>query len=354
MKKGVLFAIFTWFTLGIGLGQTYTGNKFFTEQSEVDAFGTLGYTHITGNLGFEGNNITSLTPLSSITSVGGSLSIWECGFLQSLNGLNQITEVGGELSIIHNNAILSLEGLNGIETVGTHIGITTCFNLTDISALQQLIVVNNELTISLNPDLTSYEGLENITHVGGMLKLEGNGNVISLDGLSSLKTAGAVVINSHAMISSLDGLDSLESIDGYLKIQGNPSLSDYCALDHLVGNNGLQDTILYYVVNNLYNPTYQNLSDDQCSTPNNVGISDDNLTNLLQITPNPTHGVLSLQFKEAVQGNIRVVNSLGQVVYKAKHISGNENTVQLDGPSGVYLVEFISDKVQKQFKVIKL
>lgn len=66
---------------------------------------------VTGNLTIQDDNdgvdnITDLTPLMNLTSVGGSLSIDNNDALTSLNGLENLTSVDGNL-LISNNDVLN-------------------------------------------------------------------------------------------------------------------------------------------------------------------------------------------------------------------------------------------------------
>ncbi len=76
-----------------------------TSQAEVNAF--VGAT-VTGNLTIQEsvpNNITDLSPLYTLTSVGGTLTIQGNTALTSLWGLNALNSVGGDLSIFNNPAL---------------------------------------------------------------------------------------------------------------------------------------------------------------------------------------------------------------------------------------------------------
>src|SRR5690606_25277166 len=73
------------------------GSVHLTSQTEVDAFATNypNCTEVSGDLTIQGANITDLTPLSNLTSVGGYLYIYNNSNLTNLDGLSNLTSVGG-------------------------------------------------------------------------------------------------------------------------------------------------------------------------------------------------------------------------------------------------------------------
>lgn len=65
-----------------------------------------------------------------------------------------------------------------------------------------------------------------------------------------------------------------------------------------------------------------------------------------QIYPNPSNGIFNIELKEQQSGNIRIVNSLGAVVFE-KVIAMNSNLIPMDISflsNGIYQVSLISDK----------
>ena len=85
--------------------QVIEGDVELTTQAQVDLF--VG-TSITGNLAIHYdwveniNNIVDLSPLSTLTAVGGDLTIALNDSLVTLNGLGNLTSVGGGLNIDYN------------------------------------------------------------------------------------------------------------------------------------------------------------------------------------------------------------------------------------------------------------
>ncbi len=77
------------------------GPLILTTQAQVDA---TSCSSVTGSLTINGANITDLSPLSSVTSVGGSLRIHGKTTLTNLDGLAALTFVERDLIIIGNDA----------------------------------------------------------------------------------------------------------------------------------------------------------------------------------------------------------------------------------------------------------
>ena len=86
-----------------------------TTQAEVDA---VSCSSVTGDLSISGPDITDLSPLSSVTSVGGDLDIQSNHALTNLDGLGGITSVGGFLTLLNNDALTNLDGLAAVTSVG--------------------------------------------------------------------------------------------------------------------------------------------------------------------------------------------------------------------------------------------
>src|SRR5690554_5107198 len=160
LKKLGISIFFLFFTLGLK-AQCLAGNIIFTTQEQIDAFATNypNCTEVSGNLTIQGANITDLTPLSNLTSVGGYLVIYNNSNLTNLDGLNNLTSVGGYLVIYNNSNLTNLDGLNNLTSVGGY------------------------LNINSNSNLTNLDGLSNLTSVGGYLDIYDNSNLTNLDGL---------------------------------------------------------------------------------------------------------------------------------------------------------------------------
>ena len=86
--------------------------------------------------------------------------------LTTLTGLDGITTVGGGLEIGFNAQLTTLTGLDGITTVG------------------------NDLWVNNNAHLTTLTALDGITTVGGYLRIGSNAKLTTLTGLADDEKAG--------------------------------------------------------------------------------------------------------------------------------------------------------------------
>ncbi len=274
------------FTFIISLGtqaQIYSGDLTLSSQLEVDAF---NYTEVTGNLTIEGGDITDLTPLLSLTSVGGILNISNNKVLVSLAGLSHLFSFGEGVTISGNDALINLTGLDGLYFPnGKNITITNNNSLTSLVRFRNLssYYSQGEINISNNDALTSLEGLEhlysldgsltiynnnaltsfelnNLYYVHGNLTINNNNNLTSLKGLDNLSSvSGLVTVNNNNILNSLEGLDNLYSIQNGLEIRENTLLFSFCSLYKCLKKGTFTGD--YLVVDNAINPTQQEIID---------------------------------------------------------------------------------------------
>src|SRR5690606_4264478 len=117
-------------------------------QAEVDNFGSMGYTRVTGKLciGCGGHNdIYDLEPLSILKTVK-TLSIENNIVLIKLNGIENITELDN-LLIKQNPLLDNLDVFSGITAINT-VQLDDNTSLTDISGLNNLTAIREHIKIS--------------------------------------------------------------------------------------------------------------------------------------------------------------------------------------------------------------
>ena len=276
---------------------TFNGNVTLTTQAEVDAFDdvTTPITTITGNLEIgllgSGSDIYDLSPLSTLTSVGGFLYIRDNSALQSLAGLNALTSVGSFLFIQYNSALISLSGLDALTSVGSFLWVDNNTALTSLSGLDAITTVGGDLNISYNPAITDLSELAAINSVGNNLQIEFNTALTSLSGLNAITSVvgrlyigknwaltslsgldaitsvgGNLDIFDNTALTSLSGLDALTSVVGDLNISNNAALTEFCPLFTLLNINGLIGA--YNVSSNASNPDRTDIN--PCSPPTAV------------------------------------------------------------------------------------
>jgi hypothetical protein len=96
-------------------GPIWQGDWIIKDNTDIQTL--KSFIAITGNLTISNSNLSNLTSLENLTSVGGDLSIWGNDTLTSLTGLENLTSVDGDLSITSNDALTALK-MTGLKKVG--------------------------------------------------------------------------------------------------------------------------------------------------------------------------------------------------------------------------------------------
>lgn len=93
--------------------------------------------------GFSENVIVDLSPLSTLDSVGGSLSALDNNALKkNLAGLGYITSLGGDLLVMSNPVLNNLNGLSSLISVDGTLGVKDNATLTNFCGLYPLLSSN--------------------------------------------------------------------------------------------------------------------------------------------------------------------------------------------------------------------
>lgn len=169
------------------------GNQVLQSQEEIDAFCTGGSNcTVFGKLIIQQKSgetpITNLDALSCLGAVTGNIVIKKT-FISDLGGLENLSAIGGSLKIVKNSLLTNLDGLGNIGNIGKHLIIQDNNSLQNIEGLSGITTINKDLVISNNPSLTSLMGLQNLLSIGEELivtynsSLGGNGvsDCISVD-----------------------------------------------------------------------------------------------------------------------------------------------------------------------------
>ena len=226
--------------------------------SDVNGFSC---TEIAGNLqiGPGGGDLTSLSGLSELTSVGGDVVILSNPALTSLTGLENLETIGGNLEIGNprfidfdrNDALVTLTGLDGLTSVGGSLMIWDNPGLQSLEGLESLMSLGSDLFIAGNPELATLKGLEGLTAVPGNLDLGAfitiigsdfvgdNPALASLEGLANLASVGgSLTISRTTVLESLDGLENLTTVGSGFAITFNEALVSIEALESLMSVDG--------------------------------------------------------------------------------------------------------------------
>ena len=109
---------------------SYVGNLTLSTQSQVDNF---DFSTVTGNL-YVSSSILNVDGLSSLTHVGGNLSIANNPNLTNLDGFLNLTYVGGFLSIFSCSGLTHIDDFpNLLEVHGNNLSTASNLNLVSIS-----------------------------------------------------------------------------------------------------------------------------------------------------------------------------------------------------------------------------
>ena len=180
----------------------------------------------------EVNNFVANYP--NCTNILGDLRIGRtfASYINSISGLSQITSIEGSLYIYNNTQLYNLNGLQNLTTVG-HLSINYNDNLSGISALGNLNTLSG-MHIVENPELISLTGLNNISSLTGNIVISNNASITTLTGLENLSSLdGSLIVGNNQNLSTLTGIDNLGNIGGYINIRENDNLTSLSGLNNL-------------------------------------------------------------------------------------------------------------------------
>jgi hypothetical protein len=207
----------------------------FTTQGAIDSFSMNypGCTVIEGDVKISGEDITHLSGLIVLTSIGGTITVRDNTHLANLTGLNNLTHIGGAVWIHSNDTLTSLNGLDNVVAIDGFLNIYNNNLLIDLSGLGNVKSVGSNITIWYNDRLTSLSGMSNLDSLEFALWIENNASLTSLSGINNLTSIGSIVILDNDALTSLSGLGSITYIEGDLNIRGNSALTSLVGLDHV-------------------------------------------------------------------------------------------------------------------------
>ena len=156
----------------VSSAQVIEGDVSLYTQAEVNSFAGIS---VTGILIIQGSDIIDLTPLLTLTFVGGDLflgggSEWPIGndALTNLAGLSNLASVGGSLRIVFNGALTNLDGLSSLTSVGGGMDVVGNDSLTNLAGLSNLTSVDGDLEVGGNPSLNIFCGLHPLLSLSGL------------------------------------------------------------------------------------------------------------------------------------------------------------------------------------------
>lgn len=148
-----------------GVDTTWQGDV--TIKTGEDMGGLDHITHITGTLSIE--NVPSISGLDALKRIDGDVVLTH-NKMKTLAGLDNLTSIGGSLYIFEEDnagggTLSTLTGLDGVNVVGGSLLIRNNASLRDLDGLGNLASVGGHIIITGNPSLKTVSGLEGVAMV---------------------------------------------------------------------------------------------------------------------------------------------------------------------------------------------
>ncbi|SDS53616.1 hypothetical protein SAMN05192545_1573 [Maribacter dokdonensis] len=220
------------------IAKIFNGDLILTSQQEVDEFGAVGYTQVSGNITVQDINspssIENLSPLSTISLIKGSLIIKENLYLHEITGFDALENIEGSLTIIANDNLESINSFANVLSIGDDLEIYGVNNGSGtIDGFGNLTTIGSNLTIQLASGVENLLFFESLQMVNGSIFIALMDSLTSLNGLEKLNTLFSLRLNANNSLLSLSGLNNISNIDEALMISGNRSLEDLKGLESL-------------------------------------------------------------------------------------------------------------------------
>jgi len=240
MKKilALIFGTLFMFSTSLCVAVTLEGHAYLKTQAEVNAF---NYTEVTGMLDISGDDISDLSPLNMLTSIGEYIYI---GYNPSLIAVSDF--------------------LPALTNVGTGIYIYDNPNLVVFDGFHNLVTTGDNIDVWYNDSLETLSGFENLVVAGWTIEIGGNPVLTSIPQYESLHTiSSSLFILDNPMLTEVTGFNALNYVDWSFQIGGNSSLNNLCGFYN------------YFVNNNPYTGDgYFNIFDNGPGLPNPTSIQD--------------------------------------------------------------------------------
>jgi hypothetical protein len=321
----VCLVALVWITDAWAQGCLPDGIEIYSQQ-DIDNFqiNYPGCTEIEGYVLIVGNNITNLAGLNVVTAIDGYLQIYNNENLTSLTDLENLTSVGG--LDLNSLAITSLSGLENLVSIGGDVIIWDDDSLTNLSGLQNITSIEGWLVVKNNDALTSLSVLENLTLLQGGLNLVNNDSLPSLLGLHNVdgESILSLLIEDNYLLSNCD----VQSICDYLATSWGTSIIH----DNASGCNSPQEVL------------------EHCLTQVEVTTAQAGIT----IVPNPSKDKITISVQD-LSGNtqLSIFTVSGKKVME-KQIQEFETQLDISAlPRGVYFVRVQDEEIVEVGKIVK-
>ncbi len=326
------------------------------------------------------NLINDLSGLNDLTYIGGGLHLLSISRLKSLNGLQSLAYLGGTAEFRYDYGLQSFEGLEGVTSIPGDLIVSDCDSLLNMTGLENVTSIQGTMFIYSNKHFKNFSGLERLTSVNNLI-ISSNRELTDLEGLNNLSSVnGMLIISDNDSLNSLTALFNVSSVNGELSVYFNRSLKSVSGVDNvnpgsiadlkIFSNLSLTDCAVNSVCNYLDSPNgliMIETNDQGCNNAEQVqaaceflGTPDNLFITKCSVSPNPVSENADINFiiHKTSQVKIQVVNSLGlpietllDEVTPAGSYNLPWNTVTFR--PGIYFLKIISDNGSSSFKVIK-
>jgi hypothetical protein len=309
----------------------------FSTQIQIDNFQTNypGCTEIEGYVTIEGSDITNLTGLNMLISIGGILTIKDTENLEDFSGLDALENIAMDVHITNNTGLNSLTGPSSLQSIGGNLNLSSNSALLNLSGLESLTEISENLWIIDNSNLTSVSGLDALVSIGETISFFANTSLASLLGLSTLNTIGdAIYIDNNDNLGSLAGLDNIDPNSILNLIIINNDLLSTCDVesicDYLENPNGIIE-----ICGNASGCNSQAEVQEACDE---ITVEEVIFSNNISIFPNPADDKITI--KSVPANNIKEVKFYNHLGERVLHVYLLNNVIDVSNlPQGMYLVE---------------
>lgn len=233
MKRYLLVSLLCLHFCKVGFSQNlYLGDLTLKTQEEVNIFSSGKYEEIQGSLSIEfifeyssyRDPITSLSGLSHLKKISGSLNITPSSFLTDLDGLENITSIKGNLTISRTN-LTSMKGLNGLEEVTGYLTIKQNLYLTSLQGLESLSKVR-DILISNNHQIEEIKSFKSLIHVDESIFIRNNKNLKTINSFENLSSISYIIIGENDELTRISSFPKVRTSIDDLEIFNNPKLTN--------------------------------------------------------------------------------------------------------------------------------
>jgi len=321
--------------------------------TNVDVFSNI--QSFTRQLGIVNQPV--LNDLSGLSNVKGvnSFLFRDNQALESFAGLENLEEITGRCIIHYNEALVDLSGLQNLR-VAQELDIAFNDNLSSLSGLESLESVGGRFYIGNNPVLSSIDALESLETVGGAFHIVSSPNLYEIARIDNFHSVGELLIGGNPNLAFLSGMSSLVDVEENIKIWNNTALTSLEGLSNADGegldrfdifnNTSLSACHIASVCDAIQSHTSNtsifnnapgcNSADEvllQCTTS-----TKDFFDSSTSIYPNPSKGMVTIDFGVAQSGIVKVMDISGRLVLQSVYENDRFVNIDLANHAGVNMI----------------